>query len=201
MALGVVIRTFASPSANPRAVGWDGRNLVVIDGSFTYIYYIAAWQYALPNIALGTDGQGCCVVGTSLFVTFGNSIRQYSLDSGQLIRSWTVTARGIAWDGAHFWVGDAAGTLFCLDPETFETIRSFTVASTPRGIAWDGSTLWVVQERSSGNSLVNQYDPATEKLIRTFTGPETDLFGLVWDGYSLWACGSSGNRIYQMMAA
>jgi hypothetical protein len=102
---------------------------------------------------------------------------------------------GLAWDGAHLWMGEAlGGNLHKFTSSGTEVEEISTGLGGVAGLTWDGNYLWAI---GLNDQSINQLNSGGQ-IIKSFSLPTFGDFitGLGWDGASLWVCGAFLNQIY-----
>lgn len=204
MALGTVIRSFASPDTVSTGLAWDGRYLWLAGDTGDLLYQI--------DPVTGTVVRS---VSSPSAVTFSVEVSGHELYVGdnagnvRIIDIITGTAKrtlatgigglsGICLDGGRLWAcSSSANLVYQVDIATGTVIRSFAApANAPRGICFDGRFLWISE---TTNDQAHQVDPVSGTVIRSFNLPAASPYGLTWDGRTLWHTHFGGvDEVYQL---
>jgi hypothetical protein len=83
------------------------------------------------------------------------------------------------------WNADySTALIFCLDPQSGETLRALPCPGTLSGVAWDGRSLWQVMH---GDGHIRRINPESGDIDHTLAIEDQGwLSGIAWDGESLW---------------
>ncbi len=103
----------------------------------------------------------------------------------------------IAFDGTHLWVSHFNEARVSKMGQDGQVAASVPVGQQPRTIAYAAGYVWV---GNGGESTVTKIDPATARVIATYTvgGGFSAPVDIEYDGAHLWVVGSWGNSMYQM---
>jgi hypothetical protein len=162
-------------------------------------------ELPMPRAGCGPGGVGLAWDGTSLWGTWWSWVDQIDPDTGQTLSEFSIRmdGRSIAWDGASLWIVDLRGNLVAYD-RGGQRQRSVAIPGSGMmvsAITWVDGELWVLDgygkvARYDGDLLeVGSFSLVNSCGISSFH--EARLFGLYWDGESLWVADAIQNRIFQ----
>jgi len=131
------------------------------------------WEWRkLPE---GSTYRTGTVIEGRIYVAVGDALVEYELESNRLarepvLRSPAGPIAGVAWDGSHVWLVEAAGALVQLEWPTAEPVASHDLASLgvrrPAGLALGPGEILVPEGRSPHPIHVLGLEDAPTGLVR-----------------------------------
>lgn len=202
MALGDVVRSFASPTNSPFALGFDGRYLWHSEFGANNIYMIDVGGYTIrvfPAIAAALRGLD---VGIKYVVYCSTTANLIVIADKNLntLHSFAVPNNNYAVvcivDGILYVLEAVANVCHVFDWFGNEIIAYACPTATPTGLAFDGKNLWYT-DRDDGNV----YCLDRQMNILTSFAFGVQRRGISFDGKYLWIADSNTNGIYQISIA
>lgn len=111
-----------------------------------------------------------------------------------------VLARGLAWDGEHFWsCGDdreGGSLLYKIDPRGAGVVAAYpTPGHRPTALAFDGRWLWLTDRDLA---RIDRLDPQNGEATRSIGAPGYSPTGLAWDGAAFWVADAGTGRLTRL---
>ena len=191
--------SFASPSAQPAGLAWDGTYLWNADSAADKIFKLSTLgaiqsSFASPN----TEPVGLAWDGTYLWNAAELVHKIFKLSTAGVIQSSFASPgtmpRGLTWDGTYLWNIDGGDDkIFKLS--TAGVIQSsFAISGGSWGLAWDSTYLWC-----TGFDVVDKiFKLSTLGAIQSsFASPDTTPTGLEYVYPYVWNA-DDVNKIFEL---
>ncbi|MBI4980543.1 putative metal-binding motif-containing protein [Candidatus Woesearchaeota archaeon] len=153
-----VINSFASPSAYPSDLAWDGEHLWCVGKDSNSLQKETIYQ-------VSKKGE---VISSFLSPYFKTT--------------------GLAWDGEYLWVGDYDGSFSKVNTFGEEIGGWTTIGCDAlMSLGWDGQFLWMINDcYLTASKLVTTEGNVIADIVETFNLPDKWMRGLAWDGEYFW---------------
>ena len=113
------------------------------------------------------------------------------------------SAAGIAFDGHALWVSgyDSGYKIYKIDPVDGTELAQFPApySTSTRDMSWGGDELWGLSSSNAGK--VYKFDTTTGEIDFTLPTGLTSIYGIAWDGASLWLSETSGDTLNRVNPA
>ena len=135
------------------------------------------------------------------------SVHQVSPETGAIVSTFAAPNQGAlidlqfdrVEDGVpYFWGIDLLNAVIMRFNNLGQIDRQFGIPAEiqrPTGITLAHDTLWVTDEITAS---IHQLDPATGSILSSFAGPDSQMYGLTYDGRYLWTNGADTQRTYAL---
>jgi hypothetical protein len=172
-------------------------------------------QWNLPGpqtFAAGNTPQSLAFDGTNIWVSNrgasgpgSGGITVLQASSGAVVNTIQLPtvnpSYGIAFDGAHIWMGAGSGSgpvVVELQASTGAVLGIYPIGGNgPGGVAFDGTNIWV----GTNNSTVTELQASTGTIIGVYPlGSVTSSGGVAFDGTYIWVSGHNG-YVAQLLAS
>lgn len=162
------------PSVGPRAIAWDGRDLVL---------------GALNQVVMARNVQTDWLFKANQKMDAPNYYQHGQFPAQGLER---ISICGMAWEGeccewGFLWIADSENKEIVKVDYNYERLNSFaSPGPAPSGMTFDGNDLWVADEEE-GN--IYKITTADGTILKTYPSPIRFPSGLAWDGQTIWVVG------------
>lgn len=167
-------------SVGPRALAWDGRDLVL--GALNQV--VTARNIKTQWIAIANDK-----MDAPNYYLHGQYPNQSMAE---------ISVCGMAWEGdcceyGYLWIADQANQAIIKVDYNHTELNSFpSPGPTPSGMTYDGENLWVADEKEGAIYKITTTDGT---ILETYKSPIRYPSGLAWDGQGgLWVVGMEAVR-------
>jgi len=197
-----VFSSFASPSANPIGLTFDGTNLISYDYD-SYMIYIhnGVSSTILSSFASPTaNPSGLTFDGTNLISCDSGADRIYIHDgiSSTILSSFaspSANPSGLTFDGTNLISCDnTADRIYIHDGISSTILSSFaSPGASPTGLTFDGTNLISCDYDSD---MIYIHNGVSSTILSSFASPGASPTGLTFDGTNLISCDNASDMIY-----
>lgn len=200
MALGTVIRSFATPAASGWGITFDGESLWLTDSVTNLIYEVDTLTGTVKrSFGISGNPRGLTFDGRSLWQGDAANIIYKVNPVTETIEDTIAVPPGdpggLSWDGSTLWATETTtNSIIQIDPATKTVKRPLVTRAL--GLTWDGLALWGTV--SGALDMLHQIDPLTGTYKQSVATPGSFPRDLAWDGRTLWHIDAGTNLIYQI---